>query len=292
MKVGFSFSPGGLLLPYHLGVLDCLQANHYLLADTPIAGASAGAIAVATHACAIDSKLILDDSIKISQTCQEMGRARGNLLPLLRRQLEHRVDADRFQAVLDRPGETVISYYELFPSFRPIHQVDFNHKEEFIDSVCHSSTFPFFSSNWPVALDHAGGSTKSMRLFGQTKSLIIPRLVVDGYFAAPRDRFGCPDFEEAGVAVNRTVVVSVFPKEVVGLNKGLKNDGIICPDLIDDGIGQSSDLLRLATQPSEPEELMAVYDSGYQDAENWCQKESKLQHDLDMALKENARKLL
>lgn len=290
MRIGFSLSSGGLLLPYHLGALDCLKANRYLTVDTPIAGASAGSIAVATNACSIDSKLILDDTIDISQKCQEMGRARGNLLPLLREKLEGRVDTERFQALLDRPGETVVSYHELFPSFRPIHQVDFEHREEFIDAVCHSSTFPFFASNWPVALDPVGGGTASFKLFGQEKSLKIPRLVVDGYFAVPGDRFGCPDFDMADVDVARTVLVSVFPKEIV-LKQGQKDEDIICPDLISDGIGQSADLLRLATQPSEASEMISLYDSGYEDAEKWCRNEERRRRDEELKILKLNRRL-
>jgi hypothetical protein len=293
MRLGFSLSSGGLLLPYHLGVLDCLKDNGVLTPETPIAGASAGSIAIAAHACSIDSKLLLDDTMDISQKCQELGRARGNLLPLLREKLEHRVDQEHFHALLERPGETVISYHEVFPYFRPIHQVDFAHKEELIRAVCHSSTFPFFASNWPVALDHEGGTATSLRLFGQDKTLVVPRLVVDGYFAVPGNRFGCPDFDVAGVPVDRTVLVSVFPREVVGLKHSISrthsSSDIICPDLVDDGLRQSASLLRLATQPSKPIQLMSLYENGYKDAERWCRNEENELAELGRALRTGNR---
>lgn len=41
-KVGISFTPGGLLFPYHLGVAKCLAKNGLLATDTSLAGASAG----------------------------------------------------------------------------------------------------------------------------------------------------------------------------------------------------------------------------------------------------------
>lgn len=41
-KLGFSFTPGGLLFPYHLGVAKCLEREGFLAPDTPLAGASAG----------------------------------------------------------------------------------------------------------------------------------------------------------------------------------------------------------------------------------------------------------
>ena len=275
MKVGFSLSSGGLLLPYHLGVLDSLQHHNYLTQETPIAGASAGAIAIATNACGIDSKLILDDTIGISETCETMGRARGNLLPLLREKLEHRVDEDRFQALLDRPGDAVVSYYELFPSFGPIHETEFDQKEDFIDAVCHSSTFPFFASNYPVALDYRnkGGPQPTLKL--GSMELQIPRLVTDGYFAVPGDRFGCPDFELAGVDVDRTILVTPFPRDAILLKKSIPEEDTICPEMIDNGIDQSAELLRLATQPSPAEKHIHLYEAGYSDAERWCQNETR-----------------
>lgn len=41
-KLGFSFTPGGLLFPFHLGVAKCLEREGFLARDTPLAGSSAG----------------------------------------------------------------------------------------------------------------------------------------------------------------------------------------------------------------------------------------------------------
>ena len=54
MKVGFSLSPGGLLLPYHLGALASLAYHGFLTEKTPLAGSSAGAIAVASQASGVN----------------------------------------------------------------------------------------------------------------------------------------------------------------------------------------------------------------------------------------------
>lgn len=79
----------------------------------------------------------------------------------------------------------------------------------------------------------------------------------------PGDRFGCPDFDMADVEVGRTVLVSVFPKEVVGLQK----KKIPSAPTSSTTLGQSADLLRLAKQPSEPLDVMSLNDNGYYDAE-------------------------
>jgi hypothetical protein len=269
MRVGFSLSPGGLLLPYHVGVLDGLKHRGYLSDEVPIAGASAGAIAVATSACKIDSKLILDDTISISDTCRDLGSARGNLLPLLRQKLENHVDEDSFEAFRERPGEAVVTYQELFPSYRSVHAKEFQNKDQLQDAICYSSSFPFFASNFPVALDHSGGIRATVTL-GQKFRLKIPRLVVDGFFAVPGDRWGCPDFELAGVDVDRTIAVTSFPREVIGLKESIAAEDCISPELKGDGIQQCADLLRMATQPTSASEVFELYENGFKDAEKWC----------------------
>ena len=261
--------------------------------DTPIAGASAGSIAVASTACSLDSKVILDDTIDISDKCHELGRARGNLLPLLREKLEHHIDKDRFEQFLKRNGETVVSHYELFPSFGPVHETEFEQKEDFINAVCHSSTFPFFSVNGPAVLDYSGSTPQTILTLGGRKlELQIPRLVVDGFFAAPEGRFGCPDFAMAGVDVDRDISILPFPRETIGLSNDVSVEDCICPELIDEGIQQVKDLLRLATQPTSASELTALYEAGLRDGEKWCQDEEIRLRAYEKEKRERARLLL
>jgi len=263
MRVGFSLSPGGLLLPYHLGVLDSLQYNHFLDATTPIAGASAGAIATAAHACGLDSKVVLDATIDMSDRCKELGGARGRLLPMLRDKLDDFIGEEEFDVFLDREGEAAIAYQQLFPANKPILQTEFEDKHDLMSAVCHSSTFPFFSTNWPVAFDNSKGNS---------------RIVVDGFFSVPRKRYGCPDFKTAGIEVDRTIMVSPFPKELVGLDTSDPDHCSITPEVkTPDLKGQSQqlfDLFRLATQPSSYEELTQLYESGWEDAERWCRAQT------------------
>lgn len=250
MRIGFSLSPGGLLLPYHLGVLDGLKYHGYLNDATPLAGSSAGAIAAAAHACSVDSRVVLDATIDVSHRCASLGGARGRLLPLLREKLDVFLNEECFDNMLKREGGVAIAYRQLFPSNRPILQTDFKERKDIIDAVCYSSMFPFFATNWPAALD---------------TSERIPKVMVDGFFTVPRDRFGCPDFKMADVNVDRTVMVSVFPRDSVGLTAASPED-CICPaeDV------SASTLLQLATEASSASSLIAVYESGFEDAERWC----------------------
>ncbi|EEC50581.1 predicted protein [Phaeodactylum tricornutum CCAP 1055/1] len=257
MKIGFSLTPGGLLLPYHLEALDALKYNGLLRAETPIAGSSAGAIATACHGCQLDSKLILDATIEMSDTCASMGGARGRLLPLLRDRLSQYIGDEQLSNVQQREGAMGIAYREIFPTNQSFLQTEFATTEELMDAVCHSSMFPFFSTNWPVAVD---------------TSRRIPRLMVDGFFTVSRDRFGAPDFAMGGIDVDRTVAISVFPKDAIGMAAFTSKD-CISPTYSGDS-AQLENLVRLATKPSSGKELTALYESGFQDAERWCRHQT------------------
>jgi len=258
MRVGFSLSPGGLLLPYHLGVLDALEYNKFIDETTPIAGSSAGAIATASHGCGIDSRKVLEATIDISDRTKEMGGARGRLLPLLKEKLHGFIGTEEWERLLERDGEVGIAYKELFPAQQNVLQTTFDDTDDLINAVCHSSSFPFFSTNFPFSLAPRKGG-------------MLPRLVCDGFFTVPRDRFGCPDFEHAGVDVDRTIMVSVFPKDAIGLDASLPED-CISPEVHNGDELQK--LLILATQSSSREALTQVYESGWADAERWCHSQT------------------
>lgn len=256
MKIGFSLSPGGLLLPYHAGVLDSLEYNGALTQETHIAGASAGSIAAVAHSCGISGKRVLDATIQVSDACEALGGARGRLLPQLKDQMEHLIDEEALLKLQEREGVTGVAYREVFPQNRPILETNFTDRHHLIKSVCHSSMFPFFSTQWPAALD---------------TSSTLPRIVVDGFFAVPRDRFGCPTFDmgDTKVEVDRTVTISVFPHAAIKLEASDEKDRI-SPSEEDSDIAQ---LLKLATQTSSAEALAKVYESGWEDAERWLRQE-------------------
>lgn len=57
--IGFSFSPAGLLMPYHLGVVEYLEHTGWLTPNVPIGGASAGAIVVVCTALRIGTTRLM-----------------------------------------------------------------------------------------------------------------------------------------------------------------------------------------------------------------------------------------
>ena len=282
MKLGFSLSPGGLLLPYHLGVLDGLSSKNVLKETSPLAGSSAGAIAVVCHACGMDASAIVQVTAELSAECCSStvdGRtstsSRG-LVKALRVQMQSRIEPVNFEQLQARPGLVGIAYRELFPQLRPILQTEFQSVEDLTEAVCHSSTFPFFSSPYPFAIDTRGS---------------IPRLVVDGFFTVPRERFGCPDFEHAVVemtaddddekdkstvpVVDRTICVSCFPQKPFGLTAVPDRD-CISPSVDEERMEtQIQDLMLAATVPVETglSQYMQFYENGFRDAEAWVARE-------------------
>jgi len=277
MKVGFSFSPGGLLLPYHLGVLQSLQeyGHYYLTPDAPLAGASAGAIAVTAHATGLDARRVLDWTVDICEHCNNNnnngnGGVRGRLLPLLKHHLHRHIGPDQFARLQERDAIVGIAYKELYPQQRNVLQTAFDSRQDLVTAVCHSSMFPFFTSQFPWLLDvrPQKGSNNSSGM----------RLVVDGVFTTPLERLGCPDLFEytksvdTAIAMDREVRVSVLPQALLGKNKDDDyNDNVISPSW--NGAYQLGRLARLAVQGSNREELTWLFEAGMQDAERWCRRQ-------------------
>mmetsp|Transcript_28489 Transcript_28489/g.43072 ORF Transcript_28489/g.43072 Transcript_28489/m.43072 type:complete len:252 (-) Transcript_28489:591-1346(-) len=246
---GFSLSPGGLLFPYHVGALASLEYNGHLSENTPLAGSSAGSIAVAAQACGVLPEKSLEAAIKVSDNCAAMGGAKGRLLPFVSACMDEIIGEKEFGSLVERRAPVGICYRELFPRNKAILKTNFDNKGELIQAVSNSCMFPFFSTNWPCTIDNSGS---------------FPRLVVDGFFAVPRERFGCPDFEMAGVEVDRTVSISVFPKDKIGLTAFETNDQISPPSDI-----SLEKLFRIATESTSREELTFAYEQGWKDAEKF-----------------------
>jgi hypothetical protein len=268
--LGFSFSPGGLLLPYHLGVLASLSYHGYITSHTPLAGSSAGAIAVAAHACEVPSNVALQASMRISSQCSPLFLARGQLMPSLRHELAKLLPPDAEERVNRRPGAVGLAHLELFPQTRPVLQTEFETRDCLIDAVCDSCMFPFFTSNKPFRIVYRRGTS-------------IPRVVVDGVFTEPLWRFGCPDFHKSdfrgGSRVDRSVRISVNPMELLDGRLAVEDNperrDIISPPLQGDVAGHVTRLGRLACTPGNPIDLLKLYDDGWTDAERWVEDEEK-----------------
>jgi hypothetical protein len=250
----------------------------------------------------------LEAAARVCDECETQfsGRAIGKLLPLLKVELEKCFDPDAHTTINEREGVVALAHRELFPNNRPVLTTTFDTRDDLIEAVCDSSMFPFFSTPFPVRLRYKEGER-------------IPRVIVDGFFSVPRERYGCPDFahlnfdkrvEEklrsmGGVLVGekengndqndadpdelqlmetpvieRTITVACFPHETVGLTASHEHDQISPEPDYDDPVGQMSELFRYATQPSSRKELEGLYEKGWADAEKWSYEEDLREREL------------
>ncbi|CAB9509913.1 Patatin-like phospholipase [Seminavis robusta] len=291
MKIGFSLSPGGLLLPYHLGVLKSLSDYGHIQDSTPLAGSSAGAIAVSAHASGVPSLMALEASTRISGMLlgNPLFVPSGSLLPALRNEMNHLLPMEAHELCNEREGIVALAHRELFPRNRPILQTHFETRQSLMDAVCDSSMFPYFLTNKPIRMV-------------RRKGRILPRMVVDGLFACSAERIGCPDFEqccetttttnssnqESKKVVDRTVMVSVFPTEFLSLTTTPKKDQI-GPVLEENFAAQAVRLVRLATQGATSKELHDLYEQGCLDAQNWATQEERKERESSRSKRRVAR---
>jgi len=84
-------------------------------------------------------------------------------------------------------GCLTLCYQQVLPWPRACIVNEWSSKADLIDTVCASCNWPFFFSRWPL-----------VKVRGS--------LALDGFFALPRGRFGCPD-----LPARRNVAVCALP---------------------------------------------------------------------------------
>ena len=265
--IAFSFSPGGLLLPYHLGVLAALSYHGFVTPDTPLAGSSAGAIAVASHAAGVPTHVALEASLRISSQCNPFFLAQGQLMPSLHNELASLFPRHVQHIVNERPGVVGLAHLQLYPQRKPVLATqDFETKQDLMEAVCDSSMFPYFTSNQPFRI-----VPRSSTASGTTS----PRIVVDGVFTEPLWRFGCPNLKRSLADLDRSVSISVFPKELVGLGWTHAPRNVIAPPLQEapNVARQITQLGLLMCTPGRRKDLTNLYENGWKDAERWVHNE-------------------
>ncbi|KAG7355188.1 patatin-like phospholipase [Nitzschia inconspicua] len=273
MKIGLSLSPGGLLLPYHMGVLHQLKHENVIDSSTLVAGSSAGSIAAMAHGCDVHPYQVLEGTIEISETCQKKyGRAHGKLLQQLEHHMERLVGQKEFDHLQQQSSKIGIAYTQVFPKHQSYLQTSFASRDDLFRAVRYSCMFPFYTADSPWLMDTSVSSTRQL----------LPRLMMDGLFSVPWDRFGCPLLEDMSTDVDRTIAVSVLPQHVLkwcanGMGSFPKHN-CISPSLA----GQEANndywminLIRMAVFPSSRQELTRLFDSGGRDAEMWCRQEER-----------------
>jgi hypothetical protein len=262
--------------------LASLSFHGYLSRVNPIAGSSAGAIAVVSHGSNINPIHSVEATVRIGEKYNQLGRTRGNLLSLLSNELNELLPLNVHEVLNNREGLVGVAYKEIFPVNRNVLETKYSDKEHVIDAVCNSSMFPFFSNGpWPCRVVRKNTKTN--------EGLMIPTIAVDGFFTVPRQRFGCPDFNTLNerTVVSRCVTISVFPHDAVALTASDQHDRISPMEDPDNKVEQLSKLLRLATQAATREDYFQLYEHGWNDAEAWTKEEERRNY---WNLDENSRK--
>lgn len=242
--VGFSFSPGGLLFPYSLGAAYALRDAGLLTPATPVGGSSAGAIVATALAC------------EISEEAMQMGLARlvadvrggDRLIIALRRQLELILPEDSPSLAA---GRLTVCYRSVLP-WPSAHLVtEWSSKGDLIDTVCASCNWPLFFSKWPLVWCRRS-------------------LAIDGYFALPRSRFGCPELR-----AERTVGVCCIPRMGDKVALDFSSENLIQPSAhpctqlpVDNSLW-----FGWALKPAADDELKKMGELGREHAMLWVERE-------------------
>ncbi|KAG2498150.1 hypothetical protein HYH03_003908 [Edaphochlamys debaryana] len=144
--LGFGFSAGGFLYPYHLGVLWELRDLN-ILKDYKVqmAGASAGSLAVATYNCGLEPEKAMQALHEFAANCRSNG-TRYRLGGLLRDFLHAYLPKDAHERCR---GNTYVALTRLFPVVRNEMVSEWSSKDDFVNSLLTSCHIPFyFNGSW------------------------------------------------------------------------------------------------------------------------------------------------
>ena len=280
-KIGFSFSPGGFLFTYHLGVLETLKENGFIDHETPLAGCSAGSLAVVAHL--LDkSKETMNACVRISSECERLGGFRGRLLPLLSKELYY-IAPPNAHEILNGRGFVGVGYTQIFPYPAGILQDSFVSLDDLVEALCSSSMLPFFTAN-KFCLKRKPIESQKYVIRSQNKikrKLLqmvqyFPRLVIDGFFSVPRCRFGCPKFPPE-VGVDRTVTICVFPHNAAQLTASKEEDQISpIPENDETEKKLYNRLFEIGLKKTSPSEVhYEMFNRGKKDALRWISAEKQ-----------------
>ena len=237
IPLSVSFSPGGLLFPYYIGVGYELQRAGRIQPNTPIGGSSAGSIIAAAIACGVS-----EDTVRsgLADLCEDV-RKGTRLNVALRTVLDTILDDDAAEAA--EAHSLTICYFEVLPRPGGRTVTSWTSKDDLISCICASSNWPFFFSRWPFVKCRGA-------------------LALDGFFAQPRARFGCPPLaaeQQLAVCALPGVRLAAFDEAMI-IQPGLRSEPLPIPQ---------SEWFARALEPASDEDLDAMIDLGRKHARAW-----------------------
>jgi hypothetical protein len=281
-KYGVSFSPAGLLTPYHIGASKCLVDLGVITSECGLAGSSGGALAAVTSAllCHIEKNSMplnpLEASVYVAQQCRDFG-GRGTLRTALDTVLEKLLPEDVHNLLNDRHAPVQISFTTLGKSttdqtnfITPHFITKFQNKQDVIDCLRASCNIPFYFNGNNVFVPVRGMKA------------------IDGFFSVDFRRFGCPNT----FATHRELIICPYKQSLVNIKPDISRPldsqceyDIISPSLLDEKYWPFSfkQVLQMSftapesrinpEQPISDEELcniyQIIYEAGYESARRW-----------------------
>ena len=201
LRNGISFSPAGLLTPYHIGVSSVLLQEGIITPSTVLAGASGGALAAVCASLSnhLPSETVLESCCLVAQRCRDAGQTFRTLRLALDEVLQDTLPPESASLIQSRNGKVIIAYQEIYPKYQKHYQTTYTDKDDLINALRASCCIPFyFSGNLAIKVSSRDS------------------YAIDGFFSVQRARFGCPP-----TAMERQggeVIVTPFDPELVGLN--------------------------------------------------------------------------
>jgi hypothetical protein len=194
---GMSFSPAGLLTAYHIGVLHCFHQNALISSSTHFAGSSGGALAAISSVAytnQYNSFELLKCCEYIADECQRLG-TRGTLRIALDQALDLIIPENIIDKLANRQGSVSIAYRQVLPTWSSEIVSQFDSRDDLLNVLRASCNIPlYFNGNSPFIYLRSGCG-------------------IDGFFAVPRYRFGCPI-----INTSYEILVTPFSPALVGLN--------------------------------------------------------------------------
>lgn len=148
-EIGVSFSPAGLMTPFHIGACAQLREYGVIKSTTAVAGSSGGALAAATAALEISPDAAIDACCKVAMRCRDEG-TRGTLRRALDDALLDIIPVNSGEALNQRDASCIISYMQLLPTMQPCLVDEFSDNDDLLACLRASCNIPlYFNGNNP-----------------------------------------------------------------------------------------------------------------------------------------------
>ncbi|SCM05597.1 conserved Plasmodium protein, unknown function [Plasmodium chabaudi adami] len=203
-NLGISFSPAGLLIPYHLGVSSLLVEKNIINVNTNLGGSSAGSIC----ACCLGIGINVYKCLFLAENIIKNAHINGcykKLESLLSMELNKYIYKDSYKYLNDRLGNVFVGITQILPYYKRLNINKFYDDSDLKDAIIASCNIPMYISN---------------NIFANFRN----KKCIDGFFSTKKKDFGCPNTK-----TERIIKVSPFDAEYVGIEN--KNNSVISPQL-------------------------------------------------------------